>query len=175
MFATPASADQPELFASFISPRSTHLNPPKRCTLKNPSSAIAIPTAPATIEARSAVLPPDSASKLIPISVNVNCVTTCSSMSTSTVAPASPPGIPWNVMRRAPAISPPICATGSSVLIASRTKRTLTHVVSVGLEPGNMHHHPIPAPAISTARSKTTTAKPHPTVVKASATAAKPS
>jgi hypothetical protein len=62
----------------------------------------------------------------MPTMVNRSSVTACIKMSTRTVAPASPPAMPKNVITRTPAISPPICATGNSALIASRMKRTQT-------------------------------------------------
>ena len=51
-----------------------------------------------------------------------------------TLAAATPPPTPLFRRRRAPRTSPPICATGSSLLIDSRTQRNLQN--SQGLDAG---------------------------------------
>ena len=116
---------------------------------------------PSRIGPSSSSSAPFMAKMPIPTSVNRKSATTCMNMSTSTVAPESAAGMPENVTTRAPAISPPTCATGNSMLIASRMKRTRTHMRNVAFASGGkMIHQPRPAPVSSTARIAVTTASP---------------
>ena len=155
------SADQPNRSAASIKARSISLAPPKRWATKNPASATPMIDTPVAIEATSASSAPSMARKPTPTTTNRNSDTTRISMSTSTVAPASPTGTPDSAIRRAPTISPPTCATGSSELIASRMKRTHRQRRSGHFAArGKTIHQPSPVPASASARSTVTTAMP---------------
>ena len=57
---------------------------------------------------------------------NTSWVAACISTSTMTLAAATVPRTPCSARQRAPMKSPPIWASGSSALVASRTKRNST-------------------------------------------------
>lgn len=61
------------------------------------------------------------ATHITPMAANSDWLTRVSMVSTITLAAAVPPGVPWRISRRTPMNSPPMPATGSRRLIASRT------------------------------------------------------
>lgn len=61
------------------------------------------------------------ATHMTPMAANSDWLTTVSMVSTITLAAAVPPGVPRRISRRTPMNSPPMPATGSRRLIASRT------------------------------------------------------
>lgn len=107
--------------------------------------------------------------------VKTSCVTAWVIRSTNMLAPAMPPGVPLRVSRRAPMRSPPTCATGRSVLMPSRTKRSEMQSRRVGPAPrGNTAYQPRPAQATAAKRASTTASVPQPALTTAAVTSDTP-
>ena len=95
--------------------------------------------------------------------------------STNMLAPAKPPATPRLVSRRAPTTSPPTAATGSSVLMPSRTNRRLTQANRLGPPAdGKIAYQPSPAQATAMTRAATTRSAPQPALTTAAATSSTP-
>ena len=117
-------------------------------------------------------MPISCISSAAPSNANAACALACSRRSASTLAVAMPAGTRQNVSRRAPTISPPTFATGSTTLMASRIQRSNKQTrVGTGVTPPNRYAQAVPFSATMEARTNTTAASPQPTAAKARSTA----
>ena len=104
----------------------------RRGASQKPASAGAMTIRPkTTVDDRSPAMSLRS-KRITPIRVNTTWVAVCASRSTRTLAAATPPPTLYFRSKRAPKTSPPTCATGSSVLIDSRTQRNLQKIHRLG-------------------------------------------